>query len=256
MSLSPVDAMPSLIMLGLTRVPLQIDRDTLKRWVSSTENAPRTAHTPQRFSSPKQHLEKMPSNLDHHSNCCAHSGAVHSTVSLALKVSEEHAHRLTRGHASDNAMALAKTLIDNLRARAEAEHDVGVAQEKHDEMQKRHWLQTVVEKRAEAHAKRFHQSRDAHMLLYDASERGVSLERRKRDDSRRHAFRLARAWKHVPIEPQIGPPPYHVAPKRVGDAPRQTTVLSPREGGVGSIQVLSPLVFDLLAVNTSLLRQS
>jgi hypothetical protein len=245
-----LQTLPSIVLLGLSHVPRKIDKSLFKRWANLYENAPRTGHTPQRFLHPQQKLERLPLNLDHHTNCGAHTGAIHSTVTLAIKVSEERARRLTTGASrADISMELGKTMVMNLRARAEAERDVGKVQDSYAELDKRHWLQTVMEARSNQHSRRFHESRNAHASL-GARNTGDGMSspthRRSQVAQRRATSQINRMWKHVPVDPALGPPPYFVAPPRKVDSPRQTATLSPREGGVGFIKVMSPHVMNLL----------
>lgn len=242
--------LPSMVLLGLSHVPRKIDRSLFKRWANLYENAPRTGHTPQRFQHPQQKLERLPFNLDHHTNCGAHTGAIHSTVSLALKVSEERARRLTTSASpSDMSMELGKTMVMNLRARAEAERDVEKVQECYAEIEKRHWLQTVMKTRSELQSRRFHEGRNAHATLAArvAGDGMSPTDRRSQVAQRRASSQINRMWKYVPVEPTLGPPPYFVSPPRRVDSPRQTATLSPREGGIGHIKIVSPHVINLLA---------
>lgn len=233
-----VVSLPSLLQLGLSHVPVRASPPAVRRWGISVHTAPRTQHTPQRFTKPATNPGKLALGLNAHTSCVGVVGPVHAAVMLAMHVDRErHAHGARAGSSAltrmDNIVACASAHVSNLQRRTEAETIVADAALNFTEIEKRLYLSTVLEERA-ARLERSHRaSRSSHaQLLVRAgapSGSAVSLSRARRD-----AEKVEKAWRPVDLNGRVPPARPDVS------SPRNAATLSPREGGVGTVHALSP----------------
>jgi len=244
-------SLPSLVALGLTYVPAGVARPDVKRWGPAVVDAPRTAHVQQRFARPAQNLSALSAHLEAHTACGGHHGAIHSVVALAQAVAADRAAGAGGGARSPvrgNPLNYGKQLVLNLQARAAAEADLRAAQAGFEELEKRFWLSRVLDARGARAAGAHRASRSAHAALRARGGGGGSAaEAREAASARRAAAAVAARWKHVPAAPDQGPPPYALRSPGAAAPPRAATLLTPREGGVGVVQVASPKAAALLA---------
>lgn len=225
--------------LGLSHVPARASPPLLRRWGISVRTSPRTQHTPQRFTKPATNPARLALSLNVHTSCVGSVGPVHAAVMLAAHVDHErHSHGGAHASASplsrmDNIVAAASAHVNNLQRRTEAERIIAEAALDFSEIEKRLYLTNVLEARA-ARQERVHRvSRSAHAQLRARNTAptgsAVSLSRARRD-----AEKIEKSWRPVDLDGRV--PPAHADVM----SPRTATVLTPREGGVGTVRTLSP----------------